>query len=158
MRELSLVAWEHFKHPRHVGSFDSQQPDVAAARVDSPIGGEILQLHLRIDEQGVTVQSPPLPKGGGECLQQSIITAVRFKAYGCGWMIACGSLLAETLIGQTLVEAAQFRHHQLIEQLAAPPEKLHCTTLTETTLKAALHNYAAKRNFAALPVSSNREP
>ncbi|HRX69833.1 MAG: iron-sulfur cluster assembly scaffold protein [Candidatus Competibacteraceae bacterium] len=139
MRELSLAAWEHFKHPCHVGSFDSQQPDVAAACVDSPVGGEILQLHLRIDEQGV-------------------INAVRFKTYGCGWMIACGSLLAETLIGQTLMEAAQFRHHQLIEQLAAPPEKLHCAALTETALKVALHNYAARRNFAALPVSSNREP
>ena len=139
MRELSPAAWERFEHPRHVGSFDSQQPDVAAACVDSPVGGEILQLHLRIDAQGV-------------------ISAVRFKAYGCGWMIACGSLLADTLIGQTLTEAAQFRHHQLIEQLAAPPEKLHCATLAETALKAALHNYVAKRNFAALPVSSNREP
>jgi NifU-like protein involved in Fe-S cluster formation len=132
MRELSPAAREHFEHPRHVGSFDSQQPNVAAARVDSPVGGEILQLHLRIDERG-------------------IINAVRFKAYGCGWMIACGSLLAETLPGQTLTEAAQFEHHPLVEQLAMPPEKLHCAVLAESALKAALHNYAAKRNFAALP-------
>jgi NifU-like protein involved in Fe-S cluster formation len=138
MRELGPAAREHFEHPHQVGSFDSQRPDVAAARVDSPVGGEILQLHLRIDAQG-------------------IINAARFKAYGCGWIIACGSLLAETLPGQTLTEAAQFEHHQLVKQLAVPPEKLHCAVLAESALKAALHNYAAKRNFAALPVSSNRE-
>lgn len=139
MRELGPAAREHFEHPRHVGSFDSQRPDVASARVDSPVGGEILQLHLRIDEHGV-------------------INAVRFKAWGCGWMIACGSLLAETLPGQTLTQAAQFQHHLLVEQLAVPPEKLHCAVLAESALKAALHNYVAKRNFAALPVSSSKEP
>ena len=138
MHELSPAAREHFAHPHHVGCLDSQQPDVVAARVDSPIGGEILQLHLRINASG-------------------IISAVRFKAYGCGWMIACGSLLAETMLGQPVAEAAGFRHHALVERLAVPPEKLHCAVLAETVLQAALHSNAAKRNFAVLSVSSNRE-
>lgn len=135
MRELSAAAQDHFEHPRHAGSLNVQHADVATARVGTRIGGEILQLHLRIDARGV-------------------IRAVRFKAYGCGWMIACGSLLCELILGQTLIEAAQFRHHTLVERLAAPPEKLHCAVLAETVLQAALCDNAAKRNFSALPTSS----
>lgn len=138
MHELSPAAREHFEHPCHAGCLNSQQPDIATARVGSPVNGEVLQLHLQINEG-------------------RLISAVRFKAYGCGWMIACGSLLAERILGQTLAKAAQFRHHELAEQLTAPPEKLHCAVLAETALKAALHNYAAKRNFAAFPVSSSEE-
>lgn len=134
MRKLSPLALEHFENPRHAGSLNLKHLDVAAARVSTPIGGEILQLHLQVDEKG-------------------IINAARFKAYGCGWVIACGSLLTERVLGQRLVEAAQFRHHELVERLAVPPEKLHCAVLTETALKAALRNYAAKRNFATLPTS-----
>lgn len=139
MRELSPAAREHFEHPRHVGCLDSQQPDIAAAHIESPIGGEILQLHLRIDAQG-------------------IISAVRFKAYGCGWMIACGSLLAETILRQPSAKAARFRHHELVERLTVPPEKLHCAVLAETVLQAVLHNNAATWNFIPPPVSSSKEP
>jgi len=134
MHELSTAAQDHFAHPRHAGALDPQQPSVVTVRVGSPIGGEILQLHVQIDEGG-------------------LISAVRFKAYGCGWMIACGSRLAEQILGETLAEAARFRHHELVERLAIPPEKLHCAVLAETALKAALRNYAA-RNLTAFPASS----
>ncbi|HRF44321.1 MAG TPA: iron-sulfur cluster assembly scaffold protein [Candidatus Competibacteraceae bacterium] len=138
MHKLSLAALAHFEHPRHAGSLNPQHPNVAAARINSPIDRTILQLHLQVDEEG-------------------LISAACFKAYGCGWMIACGSLLTERVLGQTLVKAAQFRHHELVERLAVPPEKLHCAVLTETALKAALQNYAAKRNFATLPASPCKE-
>jgi len=61
-------------------------PGVATVRVEVPTSGEILQLQLRRDERGV-------------------IADARFKAYGCGWLIACGSLLTERIIGLTLAES-----------------------------------------------------
>jgi len=125
MRELSAAAREHFERPRHVGSLNPADPDVAAALVGEPVSGAILQLHLRVDAQG-------------------LITAARFKAYGCGWTIACGSLLTERIQNRRLVEIAQFRHHELLEPLAIPPEKLYCAVLAETALKAALRAHAAK--------------
>ena len=100
MWELSAVAREHFERPRCVGSLSLADPDVAAVLVGEPISGAILRLHLRIDEQG-------------------FITAARFKAYGCGWTIACGSLLTECIQGRTRVEITQFRHHELLEKLDA---------------------------------------
>ncbi|MFO1422037.1 MAG: iron-sulfur cluster assembly scaffold protein [Candidatus Competibacteraceae bacterium] len=119
MRELSGAARAHFDHPRHVGALDVDAPGVVTARVGEPASGAILQLHLRIGADGS-------------------ITAARFKAYGCGWLIACGSLLAERLQGRTLEQAARFRHHELVEPLDVPPEKLYCAVLAETALKKAL--------------------
>ncbi|MDG4551539.1 MAG: iron-sulfur cluster assembly scaffold protein [Candidatus Contendobacter sp.] len=119
MLELSEAARAHFEHPRHVGALDADAPDVAMARVGEPVSGAILQLHLRIGAEGS-------------------ITAARFKAYGCGWLIACGSLLAERLQGRTLERAARLRHYELVETLDVPPEKLYCAVLAETALKKAL--------------------
>lgn len=130
MLELSVAAREHFEHPRHVGALDPAAPDVAAALVGEPVSGAILQLHLRVNTTG-------------------LVTAARFKAYGCGWMVACGSLLTEWLEGQTLTEARRFRHHLLAEILDVPPEKLHCAVLAETALKAALRAYFAKPTLPA---------
>lgn len=125
MLELSTAAREHFEHPRHVGALNPDSPDVAAALVGEPVSGAILQLHLRVDAEG-------------------LITAARFKAYGCGWMVACGSLLTECLQGRTLAEATHFRHHVLVEKLDVPSEKLYCAVLAETALKAVLRGRAAK--------------
>ena len=128
MLDLSAAARGHFEHPRNAGDLNPGDPDVATARVGVPIGGEILRLHLKVDARDT-------------------IVAARFKAYGCGWMIACGSLLTECIQGRLLVETAQFRHHELVTRLDAPPEKLHCAVLAETALKAALHAHAVKPTF-----------
>lgn len=125
MLELSAAAREHFEHPRHVGALNPDSPDVAAALVGEPVSGAVLQLYLRMDTTGR-------------------IAAARFKAYGCGWTVACGSLLTEWLQGRTLAEAARFRHHELVESLDVPPQKLHCAVLAETALKAAMRATAAK--------------
>lgn len=131
MTPLSPAARAHFDHPRHVGALDPIAADVAVALVGEPVSGAVLQLHLRVDQH------------------QKIITAVRFKAHGCGWAIACGSWLTEWLAGRSLREAAEFQHHKLAEALDTPPEKLHCAVLAQTALKAALHDYTLKPPVAA---------
>lgn len=125
MLELSTAARDHFEYPRNAGDLKPSEPDAIEARVGEPVSGDILQLHLRVDDRGV-------------------IVAARFKAYGCGWLIACGSLLTECVEGRTLAEAGHFRHHELVEKLDIPPAKLHCAVLAETALKAALRISAAK--------------
>lgn len=125
MVPLSPAAREHFEHPRQVGALDPADPHVGAAQVSVAIGGEILHLHLQVDAR-------------------QVVTAACFKAYGCGWMIACASLLTEWLPGRTLVELGHFRHHDLVEKLEVPPAKLHCAVLAETALMAALRDHAAK--------------
>ncbi len=116
MRELSAAARDYFAHPRQV--IEGEPLGVTTVQAELP-SGEILQLQLRV--------SPP-----------DLIAEARFKAYGCAWLIACGSRLSERLTGRTLAEAEQFRHHELIEALNVPAEKLHCAVLAETALHMAL--------------------
>ena len=130
MQPLSTAARTYFEQPRHGGALDTAAPDVVTARVDEPVSGAILQLQLKVDATG-------------------LIIAARFKAYGCGWLIACGAWLTEWLQGRTLAEAARFRHHDLVETLAVPPEKLYCAVLAETALQAALRADAAKPTASA---------
>ena len=125
MWELSAAARTHFEQPCNVGDLDPHDPAVVIAEVSEPVSGAILRLSLQVDERGC-------------------IAAARFKAYGCGWLIACGSLLTELIQGKNLTEAAQFRHHPLVEMLDAPPEKLYCAVLAETALKTAVQNYTAR--------------
>jgi nitrogen fixation protein NifU and related proteins len=126
MLDLSAAARDHFEHPRNAGELNADHPDVAVALVGEPASGAILHLHLRIDETGT-------------------IIAARFRAYGCGWTIACGSLLTEIIQGRTLDAAARFRHHELLEPLEVPPAKLACAVLAETALKTALRAYAIRQ-------------
>lgn len=126
MLDLSAAAWDHFERPRNVGELNADHPDVAVALVGEPVSGALLHLHLRIDETGT-------------------IVAARFRAYGCGWTIACGSLLTEIVQGRTLDEAARFRHHELLEKLEVPPAKLACAVLAETALKTALRTHATQQ-------------
>lgn len=132
MWELSAAAREHFEHPRNVGALDPNEPDVVEARVGEPVSGDVLQLHLRIDPQG-------------------LIDTVRFKAYGCGWLIACGSLLTECVEGRSLADTGHFRHRELVEKLDIPPAKLRCAVLAETALDAALRAFAKKSVPATIP-------
>lgn len=134
MLELSAAAREHFTHPRHVGQWPPETLGITTGRVELPTSGDILQVQLRI-EHGVIVDA-------------------RFKAYGCGWLIACSSLLMERMIGQPLANAAQFRHHALVEDLTVPPQKLHCAVLAETVLHRALNSPLTP---TPLPVDEGRQ-
>lgn len=131
MFDLSTSAREHFEHPRNVGVLNADAPGVIAVRVGEPVSGAILQLHLHLDAA-------------------ELIIAARFKAYGCGWLIACGSLLTECIQGRTLAEIGCFRHHELVEKLDMPPTKLYCAVLAETALKAALRTHAAQHASTTL--------
>ena len=89
MQPLSAAARAYFEQPRYGGGLDAAAADVATAWVDEPASGAILQLQLQVDAAG-------------------LIAAARFKAYGCGWLIACSAWLTEWLQGRALVEAARF--------------------------------------------------
>jgi nitrogen fixation NifU-like protein len=74
-----------------------------------------------------------------------IIEDARFKTYGCGSAIASSSLLTEWVKGKTLEEAQQIKNSQIAEELALPPVKVHCSVLAEDAIKAAIKDYADKK-------------
>jgi nitrogen fixation NifU-like protein len=74
-----------------------------------------------------------------------VIEDARFKTYGCGSAIASSSLLTEWVKGKTLAEAQQIKNSQIAEELALPPVKVHCSVLAEDAIKAAIKDYADKK-------------
>ena len=118
----SAIVLDHVKNPRNVGEL----PDAnARACVRSKADGDILQLHLKID--------------------QGIVQEVRFKVFGCGAAIATGSLLTEMIAGKCISELQSITNEQLSEKMGGlPPEKLHCSVLAEQAIHVALEDWEKK--------------
>ncbi len=108
---------DHFEHPRNVGTLE--QPD-AAARLENPACGDVLELTLKIED--------------------GRIVAARFRAKGCVPAIACGSQMTEMLRNRTVAEARALRREQLVEALGGLPQaSVHAGHLAIDTLATALN-------------------
>jgi len=116
---------DHYENPRNVGAFDKGDPEVGTGMVGAPACGDVMKLQIKVNEQG-------------------IIEDARFKTYGCGSAIASSSLLTEWVKGKTLDQAAQIKNTQIVEELALPPVKIHCSVLAEDAIRAAIADYQSK--------------
>ena len=74
-------------------------------------------------------------------VEDGIIQDAKFKTYGCGSAIASSSLLTEMVKGMTLEEASDIKNLDIVEELALPPVKIHCSVLAEDCIKSAIANY-----------------
>jgi nitrogen fixation protein NifU and related proteins len=121
---------DHYENPRNVGSFDRNDASVGTGMVGAPACGDVMKLQIRVNEDGV-------------------IEDARFKTYGCGSAIASSSLITEWVKGKTLDQAMQIRNTQIVEELALPPVKIHCSILAEDAIKAAIADYRSKTEAAS---------
>jgi nitrogen fixation protein NifU and related proteins len=110
---------DHYENPRNVGSLDKDDPHVGTGMVGAPACGDVMKLQIKVNDDGV-------------------IEDAKFKTYGCGSAIAASSLVTEMLIGKTLKEAEQIKNTDIVEELALPPVKIHCSVLAEDAIKAAI--------------------
>jgi len=117
---------DHYEHPRNVGSFDKNDPQVATGMVGAPACGDVMKLQLKISDTG-------------------IIEDAKFKTYGCGSAIASSSLVTEWVKGKSIEEAATIKNTAIAEELALPPVKIHCSILAEDAIKAAIADYREKQ-------------
>lgn len=117
---------DHFNNPRNMGSLDRNAPDVGTAVVGAPACGDVMQLQLQINEEG-------------------IIEDARFKTFGCGSAIASSSLVTTLVKGQRVEEAAAIRNVDIAAELELPPQKIHCSVLAEDAIKEAIKNYREKK-------------
>ncbi|MFQ1014140.1 Fe-S cluster assembly scaffold IscU [Avibacterium paragallinarum] len=117
---------DHYENPRNVGSFDKKDPAVGSGMVGAPACGDVMQLQIKVNDEG-------------------IIEDAKFKTYGCGSAIASSSLITEWVKGKSLDEAQAIKNSQIAEELELPPVKVHCSILAEDAIKAAIADYKAKR-------------
>ena len=116
---------DHYENPRNVGSFEKDDPTVGTGMVGAPACGDVMKLQIKVGDDGV-------------------IEDAKFKTYGCGSAIASSSLLTEWVKGKTLEQASEIKNTDIVEELALPPVKIHCSVLAEDAIKAAINDLKSK--------------
>lgn len=119
---------EHFKNPRNVGTLDKSQKNVGTGLVGAPECGDVMRLQIEVDETS------------------GKISDAKFKTFGCGSAIASSSLATEWLKGKTIDDALAIDNMDIVEELALPPVKIHCSVLAEDAIKSAIADYKSKND------------
>lgn len=118
---------EHFKNPRNVGTLNKDAQNVGTGLVGAPECGDVMRLQIQVNDE------------------TGIIEDAKFKTFGCGSAIASSSLATEWLKGKTVDQALEIDNMEIVEELALPPVKIHCSVLAEDAIKGAIEDYRKKR-------------
>jgi nitrogen fixation NifU-like protein len=122
---------DHFKNPRNVGTLDKASKQVGTGLVGAPECGDVMRLQIEVDDESGTIKD------------------AKFKTFGCGSAIASSSLATEWLKGKTVDEALSIDNMAIVEELALPPVKIHCSVLAEDAIKSAIADYKEKQGVEA---------
>jgi len=120
---------EHFKHPKNVGTLDKSSKNVGTGLVGAPECGDVMRLQIEVED--------------------GKIVDAKFKTFGCGSAIASSSLATEWLKGKSINEAMEIDNMDIVEELALPPVKIHCSVLAEDAIKSAISDYKEKNNIVS---------
>ncbi|RWU08255.1 MULTISPECIES: Fe-S cluster assembly scaffold IscU [Pedobacter] len=122
---------DHYTNPRNVGTLNKEAKNVGTGLVGAPECGDVMRLQIEVNDENV-------------------ITDAKFKTFGCGSAIASSSLATEWLKGKSIDEALAIDNMDLVEELALPPVKIHCSVLAEDAIKSAINDYRVKNGLEAL--------
>ena len=120
---------DHFKNPRNVGTLDKSKSTVGTGLVGAPECGDVMRLQIEVDDE------------------TGVIKDAKFKTFGCGSAIASSSLATEWLKGKSVDEALAIDNMAIVEELALPPVKIHCSVLAEDAIKGAIKDYQEKNGL-----------
>jgi Fe-S cluster assembly scaffold IscU len=126
---------DHYSNPRNVGTLDKSKKNVGTGLVGAPECGDVMRLQIEVDDETQT------------------ITDAKFKTFGCGSAIASSSLATEWLKGKSIDEALAIDNMEIVEELALPPVKIHCSVLAEDAIKSAISDYRVKNGMPALELA-----
>ena len=115
---------DHYENPRNVGTFDPKKDNIGTGMVGAPACGDVMRLQIEVKD--------------------GVIKDAKFKTYGCGSAIASSSLVTEMVKGMTLDQASAVKNMDIVEELALPPVKIHCSVLAEDAIKSAIADYKSK--------------
>ncbi len=121
---------DHYENPRNVGVLDKDDPSVGTGMVGAPACGDVMRLQIKLGADGR-------------------IEDAKFKTYGCGSAIASSSLVTEMVKGKTIDEVEAIKNMDIVEELALPPVKIHCSVLAEDAIAAAIADLKSKQQAKA---------
>ncbi len=120
---------DHYQNPRNIGTLDKSSSNVGTGLVGAPECGDVMRLQIQVNDE------------------TGIIEDAKFKTFGCGSAIASSSLATEWLKGRTINDALTIDNMDIVEELALPPVKIHCSVLAEDAIKAAINDYRIKQGL-----------
>ena len=127
MFQYSEKVMDHFTNPRNVGELED--PD-GVGRVGNPSCGDIMEFQIKVED--------------------SRISDVKFRTFGCGAAIAVSSMVSEMAKGKTLDEAMKITNKMVETELdGLPKNKLHCSNLGADALHKAIEHYKEKQGKTA---------
>ncbi len=122
---------DHYEHPRNVGALDKNDKSVGTGVVGAPECGDVMKLQIKVN-----------PETG-------IIEDAKFKTFGCGSAIASSSLATEWMKGKSVEDAEAIKNTDIVQELALPPVKIHCSVLAEDAIRSAINDYRKKQGLVA---------
>lgn len=123
---------DHYTNPRNIGTLDKSSKTVGTGLVGAPECGDVMRLQIKVND--VT----------------GMIEDAKFKTFGCGSAIASSSLATEWLKGKTIDQALEIDNMDIVEELALPPVKIHCSVLAEDAIRSAINDYRIKQGLEPL--------
>lgn len=128
---------DHYQNPRNIGKLNKDSKSVGTGLVGAPECGDVMRLQIDVDDA------------------TGIIKDAKFKTFGCGSAIASSSLATEWLKGKTVDSAMEIDNMEIVEELALPPVKIHCSVLAEDAIKMAINDYRQKQGLE--PIEDNKK-
>ena len=125
---------DHYNNPRNIGTLDKGSAEVGTGLVGAPECGDVMRLQIRVNPE------------------TNVIEEAKFKTFGCGSAIASSSLATEWLKGKTIDQALEIDNMDIVEELALPPVKIHCSVLAEDSIRTAIDDWK-KKNGIAVPAT-----
>jgi nitrogen fixation NifU-like protein len=122
---LSDKVLEYSDAATNEGALEKDDPAVGTGLAGAGCG-DVIRLQVKVNDEGV-------------------IEDARFKAFGCGSLIASSQVATEWMKGKSLDTAQQIKAADIEKELALPPVKVQCTVLAEDAVKAAIADYRKKQ-------------
>jgi len=119
---------EHFENPRNVGSLNKDDKDIGTGLVGAPACGDLIKLQIKVNKDG-------------------IITDSKHKVFGCGSAQASSSVTSEWIKNKHIDEAIKITNKDIAQYLKLPPVKIHCSLLSEDSIKSAINDYKTKNKI-----------
>jgi nitrogen fixation NifU-like protein len=120
---------DHYTNPRNIGTLDKASDSVGTGLVGAPECGDVMRLQIQVDKETGMIQD------------------AKFKTFGCGSAIASSSLATEWLKGKSIDDALKIDNMDIVEELALPPVKIHCSVLAEDAIRSAINDYRVKNGL-----------
>ncbi|MCL0070534.1 Fe-S cluster assembly scaffold protein NifU [Dehalococcoidia bacterium] len=122
---------DHFMNPRNVGEIEDAD---GIGEEGNPVCGDMMTFYIKVND--------------------SRLSDVKFKTFGCGAAIAVSSIVSEMARGKTLEEARKITPALVAEELQGlPKNKHHCSNLGAQALNKAIDDYLSKQGK---PVKTRR--